>query len=89
MSEQAPDTAASGDQTSATPPTPEEMMQMRYALITNNRKIEEAVLRTLDRFQGNTGIDQRWLAIARTELEKGFMALNRSILPQQRVEGDL
>jgi hypothetical protein len=26
-----------------------------------------------------TGIDQRWLAIARTDLQKGFMALVRSI----------
>jgi hypothetical protein len=26
-----------------------------------------------------SGVDQRWLAIARTDLQKGFMALVRSI----------
>lgn len=32
-----------------------------------------------DKIAGMTGIDQRWLAIAKTDLQKGFMALVRSI----------
>ena len=33
-------------------------------------------------------IDQRWLAIARTNIEQGFMALNRAIFRPERVELD-
>lgn len=32
-----------------------------------------------DKIAGLDGIDSRWLAIARTDLQKGFMALVRSI----------
>lgn len=32
-----------------------------------------------DKIGGMSGIDQRWLAIAKTDLQKGFMALIRSI----------
>jgi hypothetical protein len=31
-------------------------------------------------------IDQRWLAIAQTHIEQGFMALNRSIFQPGRVD---
>ena len=32
-----------------------------------------------DKVSGMSGVDQRWVAIARTDLQKGFMALVRSI----------
>lgn len=32
-----------------------------------------------DKVTGMTGVDQRWVAIAKTDLQKGFMALIRSI----------
>lgn len=32
-----------------------------------------------DKVAGMSGVDQRWLAIAKTDLQKGFMALIRSI----------
>lgn len=32
-----------------------------------------------DKVAGMTGVDQRWVAIAKTDLQKGFMALIRSI----------
>lgn len=39
--------------------------------------IEVGVL--CDKIGTLTGIDQRWLSIAKTDLQKGFMALVRSI----------
>lgn len=33
----------------------------------------------LDEIAATPGIDQRWVAIARTELQQGFMALIRAI----------
>jgi len=32
-----------------------------------------------DGIAGTPGVDQRWLAIARTDLQKGFVALTRAI----------
>jgi hypothetical protein len=31
-------------------------------------------------------VDQRWLAIGRTHIEQGFMAINRSIFRPERVK---
>lgn len=47
--------------------------------------MEERTLRILDELKEWSDIDQRWLAIARTDIEKGFMALNRSIFKPGRV----
>lgn len=32
-----------------------------------------------DKVEGMTGVDKRWVAIAKTDLQKGFMALIRAI----------
>lgn len=50
-----------------------------------NKQIEEGILRRLDELQGHTGIDMRWLSVARDNIEQGFMALNRAIFRPQRV----
>lgn len=39
--------------------------------------IEVGVL--CDKVAGMSGVDQRWVAIAKTDLQKGFMALIRGI----------
>lgn len=64
------------------------------ALVNRNKAMEERILRVIDAMQGDDAIDQRWLAIARTDLEKGFMALNRAVfrpgrtgLPEDRAAG--
>lgn len=49
------------------------------ALVNANKEHEERLLRMLDSMQGNPAFDQRWLAVARTNLEMSFMCLNRSI----------
>lgn len=58
------------------------------ALVNYNKEVEERLLRLLDTFVG-AGVDhpinQRWLAVARTHFEQGFMALNRSIFKPQRI----
>lgn len=59
--------------------------------VNANKRAEESILRTLDAMKGDHNIDQRWLAVARTHIEEGFMALNRSIFRPGRVElpGDM
>jgi hypothetical protein len=51
-----------------------EISQMNEA-----KSIGEGVGRLCNALALNPGIDQRWLAIAKTDLQKGFMALVRSI----------
>jgi hypothetical protein len=63
----------------------------RVALVTQNKRLEEMVLRQLDSMRNNdpgvpVDIDQRWLAIGRTHLEQAFMAINRAVFQPQRVK---
>lgn len=55
--------------------------------VNANKAAEESILRTMDELKGdpNLRVDQRWLAIARTSIEEGFMALNRAIFKPGRV----
>lgn len=71
------------------------------ALVNEFKAVEERLLRKLDRMTNRretgeghahdvyvppTGYDQRWLAIARSHFEQGFMALNRSVFQPGRVK---
>lgn len=53
--------------------------------VNANKRHEEEILRALDAMKTNPSVDQRWLAIGRTHLEEGFMAVNRSIFRPGRV----
>ncbi len=53
-----------------------------------HKQIEERVLRILDELKEFPGIDQRWLAIGRTSIEQGFMAVNRAVFKPGRVDLD-
>lgn len=57
--------------------------------VNRNKRMEERILRLLDTMATYDDIDKRWLAIGRTNIEQGFMAINRSIFKPQRVEGEL
>ncbi len=57
----------------------------KVATVNINKQIEESILRRLDDLKDRTDIDQRWLAIGRTDLEKAFMAINRAVFQPQRV----
>lgn len=47
---------------------------------------EEKLLRALDDLAEMPEIDKRWLAMGRSDVEKGFMAINRSIMRPARVQ---
>lgn len=54
-------------------------------MVNINKEAEEAILRLMDEYAGHPDVDKRWLAIARTNIEQGFMALNRSIFKPGRI----
>jgi hypothetical protein len=54
-------------------------------LVNDNKKAEEIILRMLDDLAAMPEVDKRWLAITRTEIEQGFMAMNRAIFKPGRV----
>lgn len=61
--------------------------QDRIDMVNANKATEEQILRLLDMMRdGGDGFDQRWVSIARTHIEQGFMALNRAVFRPQRVE---
>jgi hypothetical protein len=60
-------------------------------LVNEFKALEEKVLRHLDDLKDDTHEvlpDQRWLAIGRTAIEQGFMAVNRSVFKPARVSLD-
>lgn len=58
----------------------------KIALVNHNKQLEELVLRTLDELKLMSSVDQRWLAIGRTDIEKGFMAVNRAVFQPGRAK---
>ena len=54
------------------------------------KQIEEHVLRLLDEIGADRDLDAdpRWLAIARTEIQQGFMAAARAVFKPERIEID-
>ncbi len=58
----------------------------RLALVNSNKIDEEYTLRVLHLLAKDGDIDPRWLAIGRTHIEQGFMAVNRAIFRPQRVK---
>jgi hypothetical protein len=56
-----------------------------------HKLVEERLLRDMEKLAsgGCDGpVDQRWIAIAKTHIEQGFMALNRSVFQPQRLDDD-
>lgn len=54
-------------------------------VVNENKRLEELVLCRMDELQALDGIDRRWLAIARTHIEQGFMAANRAVFKPNRL----
>lgn len=54
-------------------------------LVNKMKQAEEGILRMLDALGTSPEFDKRWLAIGRTSIEQGFMAVNRSIFKPTRV----
>ena len=57
----------------------------KVALVNRSKEAEERTLRILDDLRTSPDIDLRWLAIARTNLELGWMAANRAVFQPGRV----
>ena len=53
--------------------------------VNANKEIEERVLRLLDELAKLPEVDKRWLATGRTEIEKGFMSVNRAVFQPGRI----
>jgi hypothetical protein len=64
-----------------TPQSPETIK-----LVNSIKVHEEKILRCMDELKSDPEIDQRWLAIARTEMQKSYMCLVRSIFKPERLE---
>lgn len=67
------------------------------AIVNDHKQLEEILLRRLDALRDmrtkavietleRPAFDQRWLAIARTHFEEGFMALNRAVFQPTRIK---
>ena len=57
-------------------------------IVNGHKETEERLLRHLDELAGfycPVSVDNRWLAIARTHFEQGFMALNRAVFQPSRI----
>lgn len=57
-------------------------------LVNQNKGLEEQCLRVLDGLALNPDVDKRWLAIGRTAIENGWMAVNRSVFKPSRIKFD-
>lgn len=62
-----------------------EQTQQKVDLVNENKVLEERVLRQIDRLAAMEIIDPHWAAIAKTDIEKGFMSLNRAVFQPGRV----
>jgi hypothetical protein len=54
-------------------------------LVKANKALEEQALRMMDVLAAIQNVDKRWLAIGRTHIETGFMAVNRAVFRPKRV----
>ncbi len=55
------------------------------AIVRAMKHHEEKLLRALDDLAEMPEIDKRWLSIGRADVEKGFMAINRSVFRPARI----
>lgn len=60
--------------------------ETNVAKVNLNKIKEEDMLSILDSYKEDPEIDQRWLAIGRTQLEQAFMAINRAIFKPERIQ---
>lgn len=63
----------------------------KVALVNEHKQMEERLLRHMERLLDfdtsplDRSIDQRWVAIAKSHFEQGFMCLNRAVFQPARV----
>lgn len=57
----------------------------QIATVNGFKQAEERILRLLDDLAAGANVDPRWLSIGRTQIEQGFMAVNRAVFRPGRV----
>lgn len=63
-----------------------EQSATKVELVNLHKQIEEQLLQVIDEYQEvPEQVDRRWLALAKTDLEKGFMSLNRAVFQPKRL----
>jgi hypothetical protein len=64
-----------------------EQEEARVRVVNVNKRQEELILRQFDSMATMPeAFDARWLAVARTHIELGFMAYNRAVFRPDRVK---
>lgn len=64
----------------------------QIALVNEHKQMEERLLRHMEAIGAfdtsplKVAPDGRWMAIARTHFEQGFMALNRAVFKPERIK---
>ncbi len=58
----------------------------KVAMVNQAKRLEEMALRHIDMLMDDPETDTRWLSIARTNIEQGFMAMNRSVFKPARLK---
>ena len=56
-----------------------ELTEAEISVINDIKELADLLGGMIDKMEQTDGIDQRWLAIGKTDLQKGFMAMVRSI----------
>ena len=56
-----------------------ELDEVQISAMNVAKEMAASVGSLIDAMSSNPNVDQRWLAIAKTDLQKGFMAMTRSI----------
>lgn len=56
-----------------------DLSQEDIDLMNEVKEQGESLTKTIEKLSSNSDIDQRWVAIGKTDLQKGIMALVRSI----------
>lgn len=57
----------------------------KVGIVNANKEAEERTLRIFDELAKRDDVDKRWLAIGRTAIEQGFMAMNRAVFQPARI----
>lgn len=58
---------------------------VKVALVNRNKEIEERLLRICDELRGRPDLDQRFVSMAVSHFQEGFMCLNRAVFRPTRI----
>jgi hypothetical protein len=56
-----------------------DLSQEEIALMNEAKELAEQVGKLVDKLQASQGLDQRWIAAGKTQLQTGFMSIVRGV----------